>query len=334
MDLSPALIPQLVALAVLLAISAFFSLSETALIGVSRLKVRQRAEEGDHKARLVDHMLNEPERIISTVLVGNNIMNISAASLGTVVAAQIFNDNPLLIATVAMTLLVLIFTEITPKTIAVQHPLAVARLVARPLRLVEALLKPVITVVSALSRGLMRLVGIKTRSRTPFITSDEVEVLVRMGVEQGGVEQFEQRVISELFAFTETDVHKVMTPAERVHYVPKDAKLSDAAALLSKSGRTRVLVVEGGLDHVLGCVHARDLLKYTDQQLESLPVTVALRGVLFASAKLLAVIQDAHGRNLGICTVEDLLEELVGEIHDEFDRKPAEAKLETSRPLP
>lgn len=332
---------QFTILFVLLAGSAFFSLSETAMIGVNRLKIRRLAEGGDARARRVDTMLDEPERIIGTVLVGNNIVNIAAASLAAVIAVQLYPTHGILISSILTTLVVLIFCEITPKTLAVQHPLALSKLVAKPLRIVEAVLKPVIFLVAGASKMIVRLFGEKPSGKAPYITSDEIEVLVRMGVEQGEVDQFEQKVIQELFRFTETDVRKVITPADRVHYVLRTATLQDAAELLGQSRRTRVLVVDGDFDHVLGCVFARDLLRYTDEQLASSPVTHALRAVLFVPAelpadrllvrmqkehKLLAVIQDpATGRNLGICTVEDLLEELVGEIHDEFDRKPAPA---------
>jgi putative hemolysin len=240
-----------------------------------------------------------------------------------------------------MTAVVLVFGEITPKTLAVQHPLALSKAVAGPLRVVESALKPIIFLAAGASMAIVRLFGEKAKGKAPYITSDEIEVLVRLGVEQGEVDQFEQTVIKELFRFTETDVRRVLTPAERVHYVDRTATLQEAAKLLAESRRTRVLVVEGDFGHVLGCVHARDLLRFTDGELEAQPVTTALRAVLFARAdlpadrllvrmqkehKLLAVIQDpTTGGNLGICTVEDLLEELVGEIHDEFDRKPKEA---------
>lgn len=326
---------ELVALAGLFLASAFFSLSETSFIGVPRLEVRRLAEEGSARARLVDRMLDEPERLLSTILVGNTIVNIAAASLGTVIAEQVFDRFATVLAAVGVTVVVLVFCELAPKTLAVQHPLRWALAMARPLKFVEGLLIPIIVVTSGLARLLVRPFGVRAQGKAPYITPDEIEMLVRMGVASGDVAKFEARVISELFDFTETDVQKVMVPRERVHFLPKEATLAAAADMASKEGRTRILVVDGDFDHVLGCVHVRDLLRFTDLQLDRTPVTVALRGVLFAPAdlpadrllvrmqrehRLLAVIQDpATGSNLGICTVEDLLEELVGEIHDEFD---------------
>jgi putative hemolysin len=314
--------------------SAFFSISETSFIGVSRMEVRRKAAEGSSRARLVDRMLDNPERILSTVLVGNTIVNIAAASLATVVAEQLFSSWATVIAAVAVTVAVLVFCELTPKTLAVQNPLRWALVTARPLLFIEGLLKPVITLSVKVAKGLARLFGVKAKGEAPYITADEINMLVSLGVESGDVAKFEARIIRELFDFTETDVHKIMTPREKVHWLPRESTLAQAAELAAKEGRTRILVADGDFAHILGCVHVRDLLRFTDQQLDRTPVTVALRGVLFAPAdlpadrllvrmqkehKLLAIIQEADGTNVCTCTVEDLLEELVGEIHDEFD---------------
>lgn len=317
-----------------LASSAFFSVSETAMIGTNRHHLRQLAKSGNARAARVDTMLDEPERVLSTILIGNNLVNIGATAFATVVALRLFGPDGALIATAVMAVLIILVSELLPKTLTVQNPLPIALAIAFPLRVVESLLKPFVLGAAAVSKLAARLFGVKATGSAPFITPDEIEMLVRMGVEQGEVAQFEQRVISELFAFTETDVHKVMTPAAKVHWLPKECTLAAAAEMASRTGRTRILVADGDFDHVLGCVHVRDLLRFSDLQLDRTPVTAALRSVLVVPAdlsadrlllrmqrehKLLAVIQDPDGRNIGICTVEDLLEELVGEIHDEFD---------------
>lgn len=332
-----------------LAGAAFFSLSETAMIGVNRHKVRQLAQDGDARAARLDRMLDQPERILSTVLIGNNLVNIGATAFATVVAIGLFGPKGAIIATGVMAVLIILVSELIPKTLAVQNPLPVALGIAQPLQVAEVLLKPLVLSATWISKIAARPFGIRTTSSAPYITPDEIEMLVRMGVEQGEVAKFEARVISELFAFTETDVHKVMTPAGKVHWLPKESTLAAAAELAAKEGRTRILVADGDFDHVLGCVHVRDLLRFSDLQLDRTPITTALRGVLFAPAdlsadrlllrmqrehKLLAVIQGTDGHNIGICTVEDLLEELVGEIHDEFDAlrsDPHAAELRAAR---
>lgn len=332
--LSPPVIAELVALVGLFMAAAFFSVSETSFIGVNRLDVRRKAAEGSARAARVDRMLDDPERLLSTVLVGSTVVNIAAAALATFISEQIFSSWATVIAAVIVTVVVLVFCELTPKTLAVQNPLRWAKLTARPLQIVETVLRPVITLSAAIAKGLARLFGVNAKGKAPYITSDEINMLVSLGVESGDVDKFEARVIQELFDFTDTDVHKIMTPRDRVHWLPKESMLSAAAEMAAKEGRTRILIVDGDFDHVLGCVHVRDLLRFTDLQLDRTPVTATLRGVLVARAdlpadrllvrmqkehKLLAVIQEANGTNVGICTVEDLLEELVGEIHDEFD---------------
>jgi putative hemolysin len=279
-------------------------------------------------------MLDDPERVLSTVLVGNTIVNIAAAALGTHIAELLFTRFADIIGAVAVTLGVLILCELVPKTLAVQAPLPIALALARPLRVAESILKPVIAVSAGVAKAIVRPFGMKAKGKAPYITSDEIEMLVRMGVEGGQVEKFEQRVISELFEFTETSVARIMTPAASTHFLPRTATLADATRLANQERRSRILVADGDFAHVLGFVHIKDLLRHTDADLARLPVTTALRPVLLTQAatradallgrmqrehRSLAVVQDLRGENVGIVTADDLLEELVGEIHDEFD---------------
>jgi putative hemolysin len=334
MAVPPSVVPEAFGLLALLAVSAFFSMSETAMIGVNRHQVRQRALAGGRRAKLLDAMLDDPERILSTVLVGNTIVNITAAALGTHIASQLFTRFADIIGAITVTLCVLILCELVPKTLAVQAPLPFALNLARPLRMAETVLKPVIALSVAVSNALVRPFGLRTKGKAPYITSDEIEMLVRMGVEGGNVEKFEQRVISELFEFTETDAARIMTPAAKAQFLPRTATLLDATRLANQERRSRILVADGDFDHVLGFVHIKDLLRYSDADLAAHPVTGALRPVLFARADLradkllsrmqkehrsMAIVQDLQGANIGIVTADDLLEELVGEIHDEFD---------------
>lgn len=312
---------------------AFFSVSETAMIGVSRFKVRHLADQGNPRAKLVDQMLDDPERILSTVLVGNTIVNITSAAVATVIAEQLFSSWATTIAAIVTTVIVLIACELLPKTLAVAHPLPIALRIARPLRTVESVLKPIIYASERTTALILRVGGVKVQGKAPYITSDEIEMLVRMGVETGEVQKFEQRVIAELFDFTETDVRKVMTPMGKVHALQDSAMLRDAVELAVRHGRTRLPVMQGDVDHILGFIHIKDLLRFTDEQLAQLSVRSVLRGCMTVPAdmsadrllvqmqrehRLLAVVQDG-GHNVGIVTAEDLLEELVGEIHDEFD---------------
>lgn len=325
------LVPATVLLACLAA-AAFFSLAETALIGVPRHQVRVRAEQGHRAAMLLNRMMDEPERILSTVLVGNNLVNIGATAFATVVALSLFGAEGALIAAAVMAVLITVATEIIPKTFAVQRPLPIALAVARPLRLVEAVLKPAVLFLAGLSRGVARLAGSRQVTNAPFITQDEIEMIVREGVREGEVDRFTHQVLKELFDFGDTDLRKVMTPRDAIQFLLSTAPLRQAAELAHQAGRTRLLVVEGDLDHVVGCVHVKDLLRLSARGMADVPVAQALRPVLLSrselrpdellvemqkSHRLMAVIQDGRGATLGLVTLEDLLEELLGEIEDE-----------------
>ncbi|MGB1698228.1 MAG: hemolysin family protein [Thermoplasmatota archaeon] len=321
------------ALVLLLALSGFFSMSETALVRADRFKVRHKMEEGHSRAGIVHRMLEDPDRILSTVLVGNNLVNIAAASIATYLCVDLWGPKGAIAATFGLTFIVLVFAEITPKTLAVDRPVRTSMHLARPLRFFHIILAPFAHSLTWFARLLLKPFKLEPNTG-PYITQDEIEHMVKVGAEEGEVEAFEQRVIEEVFDFTETDVHRVITPREEVVYVDKDAKLTEALHAVAESGHSRILVVDGSFDHVLGFVHAKDLLTYTDKQLTETFVTDSLRSVLFAhhethsdrllarmqrERKLMAVVQNEDGRNLGIATVEDLVEELIGEIRDEFD---------------
>ncbi len=319
----------------LIVLSGFFSMSETALVGSDRLEIRNRVDNGDKRAKRLESMLEHPERLLTTILLGNNLVNIAATALATVMATTRYGETTgVAVATVGMTVVVLIFAEITPKSMAVRKSLPIALVIGGPLRVIQLVLYPFVVLLTNVARGLMALVGVKGDTTAPFITQAQIESLVRMGADEGEVERFEERVITEVFDFTETDIHLIMTPADRVRYIDKNASMREALDLSAKSGHSRLPVVDGDFDHVLGFVHVKDLLRYTDQELIAEPVTDVLRGVLFAQHdapshdvlvrmqrehKLMCIVQSEDGNNIGIATAEDLLEELVGEITDEFD---------------
>lgn len=335
MTLDPLMLQGLLLL-VLLALSAFFSMSETALVSTDRLELRNLADKGDKRAKRLEHLLDDPERLLTTILLGNNLVNIGGTAVATAASLSIFPERYAIAASTGiMTFLVLMFAEITPKSLAVRRSLPIALTVARPLKMVELAMWPFVIMMGAISKGLLRLLGLKADADVPFITQAQIESMVKMGLQEGEVEHFEERVISEVFEFTETDVHEVMTKRDRVQYITKDVPMRTALELSARTGHSRLPVVDGDFDHVLGFVHVKDLLKFSDEELASEPVTDILRGVLFVQHdthsdkvlvrmqrehKLMAIIQSEEGKNIGIATAEDLLEELVGEITDEFDR--------------
>lgn len=334
-------------LAVLLGLSAFFSMSETALVSTDRLELKSLVDKGNKRAKRLEHLLQDPERLLTTILLGNNLVNIAATAVATAMSLSLFGSKGIAVATGGMTFLVLIFAEITPKSMAVRRSLRIALRVGAPLKGVETVLLPFVILLGAISRGLLRLLGIHSDEKVPFITQAQIESLVKMGAQEGEVEKFEEHVIREVFEFTDTDVEEVMTPRTKVHHITKDSPMRAALELSAKTGHSRLPVVDGDFDHVLGFVHVKDLLRFTDEELAMEPVTDILRGVLFTQYdtgadrvlvrmqrehKLMAIIQDEEGKNVGIATAEDLLEELVGEIHDEFDKRIPAGQAGASSP--
>lgn len=336
--IEPAHTLQLILLVGLLLLSAFFSMSETALTSSDRLEIRAASNQGNHRAKRLEAMLDHPERLLTTILLGNNLVNIAASAIATAIALDLFGDKGIAIATGVMTFVVLLFAEITPKSIAVRRANRLALVLVYPLRIVQLVMWPFVWVLTHAAKWLLRLIGIKTDDRLPFITQGQIESMAKMGVHEGEVEPFEADVISEVFEFTETDVQDVMTPKERVVWVSKDATMKEALETAAASGYSRLPVVDEDFNHVLGFVHVKDLLRFSDAELAIEPVSDVLRGVLFTqydtqsdrvlvrmqrAHKLMAIIQDEEGHNIGIATAEDLLEELVGEITDEFDEENA-----------
>ncbi len=334
--IDPALIPQLLVLVGLLFLSAFFSMSETALVSTEGVEIRHRAEQGNRRAKKLESMLDHPERLLTTILLGNNLVNIAASAIATSIALGIWGNRGIAIATGIMTFVVLLFAEITPKSLAVRRALPLAMLLVYPLWIVQLILWPFVWLLTHIAKFFLRILGVPTDEKLPFITQGQIESMAKMGVHEGEVEPFEADVIAEVFEFTETDVQDVMTSKEHVVFVDKDATMRQALEVAGGSGYSRLPVVDGDFDHVLGFVHVKDLLRFTDEELATEPVSDILRGVLFTqydtqsdrvlvrmqrAHKLMAIIQDEDGHNIGIATAEDLLEELVGEITDEFDEE-------------
>jgi putative hemolysin len=323
-------------------------MSETALVSTDRLEILHKAAEGNKRAQKLESMLEHPERLLTTILLGNNLVNIGASAIATSVALGLWGNTGIAIATGAMTFVVLVFAEITPKSLAVRRPMPIALIIVGPLRTVQIVLWPLVWSLTHFAKWFLRLFGVPTNEKLPFITQGQIESMAKMGVSEGEVEPFEANVIQEVFEFTETDVQEVMTDRENVVWVTKDATMKQALDQVANSGFSRLPVVDADFDHVLGFVHVKDLLRYSDQELAIEPVSDVVRGVLFTqydtqsdrvlvrmqrAHKLMAIIQDEDGRNIGIATAEDLLEELVGEITDEFDEESDHQKRYSSKPV-
>ncbi len=325
MEEDPNLIVYLV-LAGLLMLSAFFSAAEVAFVSLSPARVRILKDKKSNAAKLVVSLKSHPQRFLATILIGNNLVNIFAAGLATMVATQLFGSAGLGIATGVMTLLVLIFGEIFPKAFAQKYNEAFALAIAYPLFILDKILFPF----SWSAEKALHALGAK---HSEEVSEEEVVAMVDLGTESGEIKKHEQELIQNILEFTDTRVEEVMTPRVKIEALPKETTVDEAQKFFRKITHSRVPVFDGSVDKVVGILTLRQIFEHEgerDLSIEKLklidpiftPKSRPIRS-LFQEFKSrhthLAVVIDEHGGTSGIVTLEDLLEEIVGEIEDEED---------------
>jgi len=330
---------ELLALIILIALSAFFSGAETAFTTVGRLRIAQLVEMKRPGARTLRLLRENPARLLSTILVGNNLVNISASVLATTIVESFFESMGMAnlgmiigIAIGFMTLLILVFGEITPKTVAIRNAEVWALWLSPLMIVIEWILNPVAWIISLISRPFVFIFGGKIKEVGPFITEEEIKMLLSIGEKEGVIEHEEREMISSVFKFGDLKAEQVMTPREKMICVEAGETVENTVARIKDSGRSRLPVYDQNLDNVVGVVFAKDLLAAASSE----KVSDYLRQALFIPSvkkvrelmdqmrieyKHLAIVVDEFGHTLGLVTLEDLLEEIVGEIHDEYERR-------------
>ncbi len=319
-------------LIVLVALSAFFSGSETALTSVNKIRLKSLEENGDKKAARTLRVAENYERMISTVLIGNNIVNIASASLATVIFTVLLGaDKGAAVSTVVMTIVVLIFGEVLPKNYAKNNADSLAVVVSGPIGFLMTVFKPLSAALSALSGLMSRLTG--GEDDKPSVTEEELKYIVESIEEEGVLEENESDLVQSALEFDEIEVQEIVTP--RVDMVTLDVEDSWEKILeLAKTSKvSRIPVYEGSIDNIIGLVHVRDILEdeisNSEHDIRSLlsqclfvHKTMNLSGLLEKLRKEkmpLAIVTDDYGGTMGLVTIEDVVEELVGEIWDEYD---------------
>lgn len=324
-------IPLLVAL---LFLSAFFSSAETAFLSLERVQVAERFSAGAAGAQRISRLLESPRRLLSSILLGNNLANTGAAAVGTAIATDIVDGGAgILAATLVMTVLLVIFGEVAPKTVALQHNFSVARTYSFPLRGWTRLTTPLVVLLDGLSRGLLSLIGERGEERKA-LSLGELRSAIRMGAEEGTIEQDESARLLGALALPTQQVRRVMTPRVNIVAVEEDAPVEEVSARLAESGFLRLLVQEGSVDEIVGFVHvsdvnaaqseragtadrrAGDMMREPLFESERAPVARVLESMQESGAHLVVLV-DEFGATSGIVTLEDILEEVVGEIRSE-----------------
>lgn len=316
--------------------SAFFSGSETALMSVNKVKLRSWLDKKNHLARLVDKFLNRPSDILSSLLVGNNLMNVLATVLIADLVIRFFPSRQAL--SILVTALVipavvtpptLFFGEIVPKSLAREYAGRLVPLVTTPLLVSHYLLAPIAKITHLISYQLLRLIGIKKQERERIFTRKNIQRVLVDSERTGILDKEERNYISGVFDFSESSVREVMTPRTEIEAVPKGTSIDEIAARMSQSNFSRIPIYEESLDHIIGIVHVVDLLGGSKKDGELLvhpviftPETRKCDNLFYEMRHKrchLAVVLDEYGGTAGIVTLENLLEELVGAIHDVHD---------------
>lgn len=329
---------QLVVLVILLALSAFFSSAETALTTVNRLRVRALVDEGDAQAIILAKIIDDPGKLLSAILIGNNIVNISASSIATLLATDFFGSAGAGIATGAMTLLVLIFGEVTPKTMASLKAEKIALRYAKTIYLIMVIFTPLIFVLDLLSGGILRLFGIDPNKRDDSVTEEDLRTIVEAGHEDGVLETEEHKMINNVFDFGDHQAKDIMVPRVDMCFLKLDATYEEFTELYKEEKFTRIPVYEETRDNVIGILNVKDLILFNPREQEfhvsdylrkayytyEFKKTSELMMEMRKNSISIAIVLDEYGATAGLVTLEDLLEEIVGDIRDEYDEAEAE----------
>lgn len=330
--MGPSEIGQLITVIILLSLSAFFSSSETALTTVNQIRMRTLADNGDKRAARVLRVTGNPGKMLSAILIGNNIVNLSASSISTSLAIHLFGNTGAGIAIGILTFLILIFGEVTPKTMATIKADSMSLTVAAPIGLLMKILTPVIFIINKLSLGLMFLLHVNIKDAQKKMTEEELRTIVDVSQENGVIEHEERDMIHNLFDFGDAEAKEIMVPRIDMTFVQADATYQEVLDIFRQDMFTRLPVYEDSTDNVIGIINMKDFLLQNDTP--EFSVRNLLREPYFTyehkntadlflemrkSSISLAIVLDEYGVTAGLITLEDLLEEIVGEIRDEYD---------------
>lgn len=319
----------------LLILSAFFSASEASLIALNKVRVRHMMEKKKRGAARVYKIISRMDRLIATLLVGNNLVNTAIAAIATVILTDYFAEGKaILIGTVLITVLIVIFGELTPKIFATNHPEGMAFMVRHLISILVILFGPVTKVLTWISNGFIQLFGGNPHHRSPLVTEEELKMMITIGREQGFYGDGERKMLEKIFHFDEINVRDVMTPLEKVTSVPLGIDQEELERILMEEGHNRIPVYDSHKDNIVGILYVRDLLYLIKNSslislgdLISAPYFVSankkanelMKEFLARKIQIAIVKDEKNQKTVGLVTLEDLLEEIVGEI-DEVDR--------------
>ncbi len=317
----------------LLVLSALFSSSETALTTVNRIRIRTLAGQGDKRAMTLLAVLQNPEKMLSVILIGNNVVNLYASSLATTVTLSLFGSKMVGVATGILTLAVLVFGEVAPKTMASRNAEQIALRAAGPVKVLMWLFTPLVFVVNNLARLVMKLFGADRPGKRELMTAEELRTIVQVGHEDGVIENSERKMIDNVFDFGDRSARDIMIPRIDMTCIDMEAGYDELMEVVREEKYTRIPVYKESADTIVGILNIKDLLfraqdkpfriaelmrkpLFTYEQKKTSELMVEMR----KNYTNLAIVLDEYGVTAGMVTMEDILEEIVGEIRDEYDR--------------
>lgn len=333
------IILRLVVLIVLLSLSGLFSGAETSLSSLNIIGIKKLKRKGVKEAKILERLLNKSPKILATILIGNNIVNIAATAIATELTLSIFEGKQAgqatFLVTAIMTVLILVFGEITPKTYSSYNAEKVAMKLGRPLELLSVIFGPILLVLNKITGIIIRSLGGNISNNRTTVSEEEIKTLVDVGEEVGIIEKQEREMIESIFEIGDIKVTEVMVPRIDIVYLEEDVSIENAIKKIIEFGYSRIPVIGESIDNVIGIIYAKDLLScYLKSNKEELNIKRLMRPAYYVpeskkAADLLkemqlekvhiSIVLDEYGGTLGLVTIEDILEEIVGDILDEYD---------------
>lgn len=332
---------QVVILIVLIALSAFFSSAETAMMSINKIRVRHLVDEKVKGADKLEKLLEDPNKLLGSILIGNNIVNIGASALASSIAMSLFGSSGVALATGVMTVLVLIFGEITPKTIAKQKSEQMSLKIVSIIAVIVKVLTPFVFIFTQISQVFIKLLGAEPDVNESFITQEELKTMVGVSEEEGVLEEEEKEMIFNVFEFGDLQVKDVMVQRVDISAVSIDADYNEILRVVKEDQFSRIPVYEETIDDIVGIINIKDLIFLSEEEKKNFDIKKYMREPfytfefkkimeLFSEMKKtrnhISIVLDEYGGTVGIATIEDLVEEVVGEIEDEYDQEEEEIK--------
>ena len=333
---------QIVLLVFLIFLSGVFSASETALMSLNKIKIRKLEEDNVKGVDTLQKIMEDPSKLLSTILVANNVVNIGASSIATALFMDLVGASGVPIATLVMTITVLIFGEITPKTISANNPEKASLVVAKPIKFFVTILTPIVWIFNIITKVIFKLFGVDDKGVKPFITEEELKTMVNVSHEEGLLEMEEREIINNVFEFGDMQAKEAMVQRLDIVAIDMEDSYEEIIDLFKTEKLSRMPVYEETIDDIIGILNIKDIIFLSDEEIENFDIKKYMREAFFTyefkkmtqlleemkkDKSQMAIVVDEYGGTAGLITIEDLVEVIVGDIEDEYDEEEDEIQV-------